>query len=73
MTEICNDLIIKELHELKSKTCNTMKSKLGGCSKCKFNLEIINNETEETSNICIINLTVGTIREPDVRKIKGVY
>lgn len=74
MGEVCNDLLINDLNELKSKTCNTMWSKLDGCGDCKFYIKFINAEHKELSfTSCLITTLVETIKTPDKRKIKGVY
>lgn len=73
MTEICNDMLIEELWELKSKTCNTMKTKMEGSDDCKFALEIKNAETGEYFNMCQIDMMVNTIKQPDKRKIKCAF
>lgn len=73
MTEICTDMLIEELWELKSKMCNTMWGKLNGCVDCKFCLNIKNAKTKEWCPICMINMMCNTISEKDKRKIKGVY
>lgn len=74
MVEVCNDILVKDLNELKSKTCNTMWSKLNGCTDCKFNV-ILGNAEDKTQkcNFCLITIMVETIKMKDARKIKGVY
>lgn len=72
MVEICNEILIKELWELKSKTCNTMWAKMNGCSDCKFNVKI-QSPSNEGVETCLINVMNCTIDTPDKRKIKGVF
>lgn len=74
MVEVCNDILVKDLNELKSKTCNTMWSKLNGCTDCKFYTKFINGDNKELYfTSCLLTILVETIKTEDKRKIKGVY
>lgn len=73
MVEICNDLLVEELWNLKSKTCNTMWAKLNGCKDCKFCLNVKNEDNQRHVTVCLVTIMATTIQEPDKRKIKGVF